>query len=360
MEHALSLFGIDPDQIVFGNPVGDWIFALGIGLATFAVLLVARRHLTRQVDRYAGAHLPQGVRLLVMLVAQTRVFLLLALSLIVGSKYLDLGERAAKLTTAVIVTMVALQIGLWMSASVRFYLEEQSAASSDRNSRTMVTIVQFVADLGIWSLVALLVLDNLGFEVKALLTGLGIGGIAVALAVQNVLGDLLASLSIALDKPFEVGDALTLDNGYQGTVEAIGIKSTRIRSVTGEQIVMSNAELVKTRIRNFGRLRERRAVFRFGIVYGTKPADLKVIPEVVRAAVEAEPGTRFERAHFATFGASALEFEAAYVVLMPDYARYMDTQQSVNLALCTELERRNIRFASTTPTVVIARDAAAS
>ena len=147
MEHALSLFGIDPDQIVFGNPVGDWIFALGIGLATFAVLLLARRHLTRQVDRYAGAHLPQGVRLLVMLVAQTRVFLLLALSLIVGSKYLDLGERAGKLTTAVIVTMVALQIGLWMSASVRFYLEEQSAASSDRNSRTMVTIVQFVADL---------------------------------------------------------------------------------------------------------------------------------------------------------------------------------------------------------------------
>src|ERR1700730_12549685 len=130
MEHALSLFGIDPDQIVFGNPVGDWIYALGLGLATFAALLLARRHLLRQADRYDRAQLSQAGRRHVMLGAQPLVFLLLAPSLIVGSKYLDLGERAAKLTTAVIVTMVALQIGLWMSASVRFYLEHQSAASS--------------------------------------------------------------------------------------------------------------------------------------------------------------------------------------------------------------------------------------
>jgi len=227
-------------------------------LITFLTLLFLNRQLAARTRRFAGHDLPGGLRLLLQLQRRTKVFPLLAVSLLVGSKYLDLPTRAERLATGVMVVLVAVQLGLWASAAVRFYLEDPAAGARNQKSKAMVTIAQFVANLAIWSLVALLALDNLGFEVKTLLAGLGIGGIAVALAVQNVLGDLFASVSIALDKPFEIGDALTLDSGYTGTVEAVGIKSTRLRSTSGEQIVVANAELVKARIRNYGRIAERR------------------------------------------------------------------------------------------------------
>lgn len=358
MDSPATLFGMDAQRIVFGNPLIDWAYALGLGLLTFAVLLFVRRQLTRGARRYAaGAELPRGVRFASMLVQKTQVFPLLALSLIVGSKYLDLGPRAEKITTALIVVQIALQIGIWLSASVKFYLAEQQLHSHDRNTKTIVTLVQFVANVLIWSLVLLGVLDNLGIEVKALLTGLGIGGIAVALAVQNVLGDLLASVSIALDKPFEVGDALNLDSGYIGTVEAIGIKSTRLRSLSGEQIVMPNSELVKARIRNFGRMQERRVVFNFGVTYGTSREQLTAIPSVVKHAIEelGQGRTRFDRAHFTTFGDSALNFEVVYFVTTPDYLQYMDIQQAVNLRLVEDFEKRGISFAFPTQTLIIER-----
>lgn len=358
MESPATILGMDAHRIVFGNPLIDWAYALGIGLLTFTALLFVRRHLTRRARRYAeGAELPRGLRLLSTLVAKTQVFPLLALSLIVGSKYLDLGPRAEQITTAVIVIQIALQIGIWLSAAVRFYLAEQQLHSGDRNAKTIVTLVQFVANVVIWALVLLGVLDNLGIEVKALLTGLGIGGIAVALAVQNVLGDLLASVSIALDKPFEVGDALNLDNGYIGTVEAIGIKSTRLRSLSGEQIVMPNSELVKARIRNFGRMRERRVVFSFGVTYSTPLDQLAEIPGIVQQAVEelGQGRTRFDRAHFTTFGESALNFEVVYFVTTPEYRQYMDVQQAVNLRLVEAFGKRGISFAFPTRTLVVER-----
>lgn len=358
MERAATILGMDADRVVFGNPLIDWAYALGLGLLTFAALLFVRRQLTRGARRYAaGAELPRGVRLVSVLVEKTQIFPLLALSLIVGSKYLDLGPRAEKITTAVIVVQIALQIGIWLSAAVRFYLAEQQLHASDRNTATITTIVQFVANVVIWSLVLLGVLDNLGFEVKALLTGLGIGGIAVALAVQNVLGDLLASVSIALDKPFGVGDALNLDNGYVGTVEAIGIKSTRLRSLSGEQIVMPNSELVKARIRNYGRMQERRIVFTFGVTYGTSREQLTAIPGIVKSAIAdlGQGRTRFDRAHFMNFGDSALNFEVVYFVTTPDYNQYMDIQQAVNLRLVEEFESRGISFAFPTQTLIIER-----
>jgi small-conductance mechanosensitive channel len=263
MYDLLHRVGRDPNRLFLGNPTADWLYALGLGLLSFLTLLFLHRQLAARTRRFAGRELPRGLGLLLTLLRKTRPFLLFALSLLVGSKYLDLGAGPERLTTLVIVVMVALQAGIWLSAAVRFYLEAHAAQSRNRSAQTVVTIVQFVANLVIWSLVLLLALDNLGIQVKALLTGLGIGGIAVALAVQNLLGDLLASVSIALDKPFGIGDALLLDNGYAGTVEATGIKSTRLRSITGEQIIVPNAELIRSRIRNYGRLTERRAVFRF-------------------------------------------------------------------------------------------------
>ena len=345
MHDLLRLAGLDPDRLLFGNPLADWTDALGLGLLTFLGLLFLHRELTARARRLEHRELGRGVLLLLTLLKRTQFFPLLALSLLVGLKYLDLAARAERVMTGVIVVLVSLQLGIWASASVRFYLEQPSTAPRSAKSQTMVTIVQFLANLTIWSLVVLLALDNLGFQVKALLTGLGIGGIAIALAVQNVLGDLLASVSIALDKPFEVGDALTLEAGYSGTVEAIGIKSTRLRSVSGEQIVISNAELVKARIRNYGRLTERRSVFRLVIAPATAAADLAVLPQVIASAIAAQPRARFERAHYVATVARGHEFEASFVVSGADYTPFLDVQQAINLAIAAELERRAIRLA---------------
>ncbi|MCZ8130956.1 MAG: mechanosensitive ion channel family protein [Steroidobacteraceae bacterium] len=347
---------MDTQRTWLGNLPIDWAYALGLGLLTFVALLVVRRLVTRRARQYAGGtELPTGVRLVSTLVAKTQIFPLLALSLIVGSKYLDLGERAGKLTTAVIVVMVALQVGIWATTVVRFWLEEKRLHSQDRNSRTMVTIVQFVANVVIWALVLLLALDNVGVQVGALLAGLGIGGIAVALAVQNVLGDLLASVSIALDKPFEEGDFLSLEGGFMGTVEAIGIKSTRLRALSGEQIVMPNSEVVKARIRNFGRMQERRAVFTFGVTYGTPRERLAEIPSIVKAAVQAQDDTRFDRCHLLAFGPSSLDYEVVYFVTKPDFNRYADIQQAIVLKLVEEFAAREVHFAFPTQTLVLER-----
>lgn len=358
MDSPGTTFGMDPDTLILGNPPTDWLYALGLGLLTFAALLFARRLVTAQARRYSReAELPQGVRLLSTLVAKTQVFPLLALSLIVGSKYLDLGATAARLTTFVIVVMIALQVGIWLSTAVGFFLREQRLHSRDKNAQTVTTLLQFIANVLIWSLVLLGALSNLGINVTALVTGLGIGGIAVALAVQNILGDLLASVSIALDKPFEVGDFVNLDNGFMGSVEAIGIKSTRLKSLSGEQIVVPNSEVVKARIRNFGRMRERRAVFNFGVTYDTPRAQVAEVPGIVRAAIEQCGGgrTRFDRAHFNAFGESALNFEVVYWMTEPDFNAYMDVQQAVNLRLMEEFDARGIRFAFPTQTLVIER-----
>jgi small-conductance mechanosensitive channel len=344
MYDLLHRVGLDPDRLVLGNPVSDWVYALGLGLVTFLTLLFLHRQLAARTRRFTGRQLPRGLRLLLTLERRTKFFPLLAVSLLVGTKYLDLGPRAERLTTGVIVVLIVLQLAIWASTAVRFYLEEQSAAGNAK-SKTMVALAQFVADLAIWSLVVLLALDNLGFQVKALIAGLGIGGIAVALAVQNVLGDLFASVSIALDKPFEIGDALTLDSGYTGTVEAIGIKSTRLRSVTGEQIVVANAEFLKARIRNYGRLVERRSVFRFVVALGTAASNLAAVPEIIRASVMAQPRARFERAHLVGFVARGHEFETSFVVASGDYTLFLDVQQAIHLAIAAEFERRDIRLA---------------
>ncbi len=203
-------------------------------------------------------------------------------------------------------------------------------------------------------------LDNLGFNITTLIASLGIGGIAVTLALQNILGDLFASLSIVLDKPFAVGDFVTVDE-LAGTVEFIGLKTTRLRSLSGEQIVCANGDLLKSRIRNYKRMQERRVLFELGLLYQSTPAQLEAVPGLVRAAVEAQPDTRFERAHFKGFGASSLDFEVVYHVTVPDYARYMDVQQGINLALVRAFAGAGIGFAYPSRTVfLVHQDGAAA
>ncbi len=191
---------------------------------------------------------------------------------------------------------------------------------------------------------ALFLLDNLGFDVAALLASLGIGGIAIALAAQGVLQDLFSYISILMDRPFEIGDFVILGD-FMGSVEYIGIKTTRLRSLGGEQIVMANTDMTGSRIRNYKRMQRRRVVFGFGVVYETPCEKLQAIPNLVKQIIQADPNAQFDRTHFAAYGDFSLNFEVVYHVLSPDFNLYMDVQERINLALKQAFQEQGIEFA---------------
>ena len=253
------------------------------------------------------------------LAARTSRLVLLSVALYVSQKLLALPAQVDRVLNVVIVFGVAVQGALWAVTALRFAIERHYAkgGSNDAGSRASVGVIMFLGQMVIWAIFVLLALDNLGVNITALVAGMGIGGIAIALAVQTILGDLLGSMSIALDKPFVVGDSLRIDD-IEGTVENIGIKSTRLRSVTGEQIILSNADVLKSRVRNMGRMPERRASFRLRFPYDTAHEDLARISKLVEEAVTAVPNTRFVSCLLAAIGDYALEFEVIYFTANTD------------------------------------------
>jgi len=213
-------------------------------------------------------------------------------------------------------------------------------------------IINFVARIVIWSLVVLVALDNLGVNITALLAGLGVGGVAVALALQNVLGDLFASLSIALDKPFVVGDNLNIDT-YTGVVEHIGIKTTRLRSENGEQIILSNADILKSRVRNYGRMPEQRVLTTLRMRYDTPVEKLEAIPPLLESIVRAQPNARFDRCHLKLLGESSVQFELSYFAQQPKLNPMLDLQQIVNFKILEEFRSLDVEFAIPAQRVVL-------
>jgi small-conductance mechanosensitive channel len=196
------------------------------------------------------------------------------------------------------------------------------------------------------------VLSNAGVDITSLIAGLGIGGIAVALALQNVLSDLFSSFAIHFDKPFLVGDFIIVGD-QMGVVEKIGIKTTRIRALQGEELVFANKELTDAHIQNFKKMRERRVVFSIGVLYETPQKHLQEISWLLRSIIEKQEQVRFDRAHFARFDASALTFEVVYYVLSDEYTTYMDIQQQINFAILEAFSARHISMAYPTQTVYL-------
>ncbi len=254
--------------------------------------------------------------------------------------------------------MVQLWIWTHYFVSLVFERRTRKLAPQDISKATSFRAISFVLNLVLLVFLVLFTLDNFGVNITALVTGLGVGGIAIALAVQNILSDLFASITIILDKPFVVGDFIVVGE-ISGTIENIGIKTTRVRSLSGEQVVFSNADLLQSRIRNFKRLYERRIAFTFGLTYETPLDVVKQIPEVVKEIVSALPTVRFDRAHFQKFGESSLDFEVVYFVLDPSYNVYMDRQQALNLELARRVAELKAEFAFPTRTLYAPRIEAA-
>jgi small-conductance mechanosensitive channel len=342
------------------NTVWQWTVAAGVALAVLMVTLIVRRIIRSRYTRLAATTQIEFLELPLRVASRTSSLFLLILSVFLGAQMLALPRNIDRVLLTAITISAFWQIGIWATAGVVGWLDhrQQKSLTSDRAAAGTISIISFIARALIWALVLLLTLDNLGVNITTLVAGLGIGGIAVALAVQNVLGDLLASLSITLDRPFVVGDAITVDD-FSGTVEQIGVKSVRLRSVNGEQIIMPNANLLSSRVRNWGRLLERRITFTLGVSTDTPRDKLEKLPKSLRSIVEAEKDVRFDRSHFTKIGA-ALEFETVYFVTTPDYARYMDIQQTINLKIMDTLAQEEIEFAVPAQKLWLENDAALS
>jgi small-conductance mechanosensitive channel len=336
-----------------GNTLRDWGYALAAFAFTFTVLPMIRGFIAARRRRLADVGVPLPVQLATQLVACTSRLFLWVVAVYVGTRFLDLPPRLARIADVVIIFTAWMQGAIWAIEAVKFGLGRQLVKTrmADAGFVGSLEVILFIARVGIFAIATLLALDNLDVNITALVAGLGITGIAIALAVQTVLGDLLASLSIALDKPFRVGDFLVVDN-LMGTVEQIGVKSTRLKSLSGEQIILANADVLKARLRNFGRMRERRVAFFLGVTYDTRPEKLRQIPQVVREIVSAHEQARFDRCHLLEWGDSALRFEVVYIVLSENFNLHADILHAINLAILERFAAMGVEFAFPTRTVI--------
>jgi small-conductance mechanosensitive channel len=331
-------------RLLLSNSLSDWLIAGILGLAVWSGLWLLRQLIASRYKRYSAAQHRMPIRLVAHLIGNTRQFLFIAIALYAAKGSLTLPVRIQHTVANIVLVLILVQVGLWAGRSVRFYLEsKQLERGADQVFAGSLDIINFVARMLIWSLLILVALDNLGVNITALLAGLGVGGVAVALALQNVLGDLFASLSIALDKPFVVGDSLVIDT-FIGKVEHIGIKTTRLRSESGEQIILSNADILKSRVRNFGRAQEQRALATLRVAYETPTDKLRRIPGLLESIVREQANARFERCHLKTIGDSALYFELSYFVQQPNLNPPLDLQQTVNFRIIDEFRRLGVEF----------------
>ncbi|MBK8164785.1 MAG: mechanosensitive ion channel family protein [bacterium] len=347
---------MDPGQwLLLGNTLKAWLVAIAIAAALTVVAKVVVLVVIRRLRKLA-ARTSTGVDDLILEVLEgTKLPLLSVLALYAGVAGLELPAKVGAWLGTIAVFAGLFQIGIWIDRLVQLLLagQQERIPAEDGSRVTSMRAAGFIARVVLFSVITLMALDNIpGLDVTTLIAGLGIGGIAVALALQNVLSDLLASLSITIDKPFVIGDFIVLDT-FAGTVEKIGLKTTRIRSLSGEQLIISNNDLLASRIRNFKRMDERRVAFGLGVVYQTPAALLEAIPAMVKGIIESIAGTRFDRAHFKSFGASSLDFEVVYFILSPDYPAFMDAQQAINLEIFRRFEAEGIGFAYPTQTLYV-------
>jgi small-conductance mechanosensitive channel len=343
------------EQIFLENTLIAWLAALVAAVIVFLALSVLKRIIARRVFAWVKGTSTDLDDLVVDLFGRTWYLFVIAVSIYIGSLFLALPQVEPLLKTVMVILLLA-QAAVWGTGLINYLVSRQIKKREEEQADvTALNAVGFIGKVLLWTAAVLLALDNIpGVEVDTLIASLGIGGIAVALAVQNILGDLFASLSIVLDEPFVVGDAITIGE-YVGSVEHIGLKSTRIRSLTGEQLVFSNSDLLSSRIRNYGRMDERRVAFTLSVAYETPYEKLVEIPTIIQQIIETQPQTRFDRAHFKEYGDFSLQFEIVYHMLTDDYTAFMDTQQAINLEVFRRFAEENIQLPYPTQTVLVTR-----
>lgn len=329
---------------ILGNRVESYLLAALVALAGVIILRLLKKILLPRLREWV-ARTPSQTDNFILALSERYLLPLFNLGILYFSlSQLTLNAVCTKYLSAFCIIVLTIQLTR-LFITVLVYLFEtlwvRTGGSQETPvSASILTIVKVV----VWGLGIVFIFDNLGFNVSAIVAGLGIGGVAVALAAQTILGDLFNYFVIFFDRPFEQGDFIIVDD-YMGIIEKIGIKSTRIRSLDGEQIVISNSNLTASRIRNYKRMQQRRAIFEIGVTYETPAEKLRKIPSIIRTIVEQIREARLDRAHFKKFGPYSLDFEIVYFILTSDYNKYMDIQQQINLGIMEAFEKEGIEFA---------------
>lgn len=331
-------------SLLLENTSKSWLLAFFVGISVWFGLMSGRKLLVRKL----GALSKHGFLYAILydVIAKTQVYFILVLALFAAFKCLEVSPLINAVLDKGLKGGAIIQIGFWLHYLSANALNEShlKAAIESRLAKGAVQTVESILRILLWSLIFIFLLGNLGFDIGPLIAGLGIGGIAIALGIQNTLKDIAASISIIIDKPFMAGDFIMVDS-FMGTVERIGIKTTRLCSLGGEQIVFSNDDLLKSRIRNYKKMDERRILFSFNVPYDTPYEKVQNIPEMVKRIIMSQKMVRFDRAHLKKFGVFAFEYEVVYYVLASDYNVYMNAQHAINLSIIQQFEDQGIAFA---------------
>jgi small-conductance mechanosensitive channel len=340
---------------IFQNRVADYLVFLVVLVAGIVIITIFKRVVLGRLKRWAKTttwnideFIIDILRKMVVPIAYYGVFFLAVKNLVLPGFL----ERVIEAAGMVLVAFLSAQALIAVARfAIRTYIETAEKGSDrERALKGFMTLIRVV----VWGLATVVLLDNLGFRINTIIAGLGIGGIAVALAAQNILGDLFAYFTIMFDRPFEIGDFIIVGD-YMGVVNYLGVKTTRIDSLGGEQIVMSNKDLTDSRVRNYKRMEKRRVLFRLGVTYQTPFGKLQEIPEVIAGVIRGVEDAAFDRAHFSSYGDFSLVFEVVYYVMSNDYTKYMNTQQEINLKIHEEFEKRKIEFAYPTQTLFLSK-----
>lgn len=331
---------------LLGNSWERWIAAASIAAGILVLAYGLKGFLAARLRKSAALTETQWDDVALLAIDRTSFAFIFVLALHFGTQSLDLGAKLERARDSVFFLFLFFQFGVWLTSALRFFGDSSYRASLEKEpgrATTISTLVLF-GNIVIWITMVLLLLSNYGVNISALVAGLGIGGIAVAFALQNILGDLFASFSIVLDKPFVIGDSINV-NGSSGTVEHIGLKTTRVRSVDGEQLVFSNSELLKNVLKNFKRMERRRALFTFGLIYETPPAKLHRARDIVQQIINEQKSATFDRCHLATLAASSLDFEVVYWMETSDYNVYADTHHRIMTTMIESFAKEGLEFA---------------
>ena len=342
------------DAIYYNNPLQKWLIALASLVLSFIIIKIVLSFVKSRLKKISVKTVSQVDDVIVILLEKTSSILILVLSIYIASCFITLKEFISTFIGDALVIVFLIQAAIWGNAIITFFVADytKKKRETDAAAATTMSAVSFVGKLVLYAGLVIIALDNLGFDITTLIAGLGVGGIAIALAVQNILSDLFASLSIVLDKPFVIGDFIII-NEYMGTVEHIGLKTTRIRSLSGEQLVIANNDLLSSRIRNYKRMQERRVVFTIGVIYQTTRAQMEKIPVIIKDIIDKQKLARYDRSHFKNFGDFSLNFETVFWVESADYNQYMDIQQAINLSIMAKFEEEKIEFAYPTQMVYV-------
>ncbi|SKB34190.1 Small-conductance mechanosensitive channel [Parapedobacter luteus] len=341
------------ETVIFGNTPQAYLIVLAVILAGILIIRLFKRAiltwLRRVVDKTASTFddfLLQGISSTLLPLLYFGVFYFALKSLILPAWL----NRALEIAGMFLWTFLITRLIIF---AIHYFLRNhlQRRGQGDASFQQIRGITLILSGL-IWIIAILFFISNLGYNVATLLTGLGIGGIAIALATQNIIADLFNYFVLFFDRPFEVGDFVVVED-KSGTVESIGIKTTRIRALTGEQLVFSNTDLTNSRLHNFKRLQRRRIVFSIGVTYDTPKDKLTKIPQIIRDAIASQPETLFDRAHFASYGDFSLIFEVVYFVLSDNFNKYMDINQGINLYIYEAFQNENIEFAYPTQSLIV-------